>query len=187
MRIVAGKYSGRSLVTPSGDAIRPTTDRTRESLFNILASRQNNFWHNRRVLDLFSGTGALGIEALSRGAEAAVFVEHSVEGRALIHKNIEAIGLQGVARILRRDATRLGPIGTMKPFDSVFADPPYNRGLAEKALISALEGGWLLPNTTLIIEESCEASLNLPEIFFLDDVRHYGGTIIRIYTLKDDQ
>ncbi|MHC5307980.1 16S rRNA (guanine(966)-N(2))-methyltransferase RsmD [Bartonella sp. LJL80] len=184
MRIVAGKFSGRSLAHPAGQSIRPTTDRTRESLFNILANRAENFWGERRVLDLFAGTGALGIEALSRGARAAVFVEQSIEGRGLIHQNIETLGLQGVARILRRDATKLGHVGTIAPFDVVFADPPYQRGLGEQAFIAAVEGGWAAANATFVLEESREATINLPDFFQQDDERLYSGTIIRIYTLQ---
>lgn len=183
VRIVGGKFSRRSLVTPDGQNIRPTTDRTRESLFNILAASQEQFWHEKRVLDLFAGTGALGLEALSRGAKAATFVEMSVEGRGLLHQNIENFELQGIARILRRDATQLGVVGTMQPFDVVFADPPYNKGLGEKAFIAAFEGGWLKPDATLILEENKEVNINLPEMFHLVDERHYGGTIIRIYKL----
>lgn len=184
MRIVGGKFSGRSLATPSGHAIRPTTDRTRESLFNILASREEQFWHEKRVLDLFAGTGAVGIEALSRGAKACTFVEQSVEGRGLIHKNIETFGLQGIARILRRDATRLGQIGTMIPFDVVFADPPYGHGLGEQAFTATVEGGWVNSNAIFILEETSEATIRLPDMFKLDDQRHYGSTIIYFYTLQ---
>ena len=184
VRVVGGKFSGRHLATPTGQAIRPTTDRTRESLFNILGSRQVNFWNGKRVLDLFSGTGALGIEALSRGAETCTFVEQSVEGRGLIHENIEAFGLQGVTRLLRRDATRLGQIGTMQPFDVVFADPPYGHGLGEKAFSAAIEGQWVRNNALFMLEETKEATIRLPDIFKLDDERHYGGTIIYIYMLQ---
>ena len=184
VRVVGGKFSGRHLATPAGQEIRPTTDRTRESLFNILGSRQVNFWNGKRVLDLFSGTGALGIEALSRGAKTCTFVEQSVEGRGLIHKNIETFGLQGVTRLLRRDATRLGQIGTMQPFDVVFADPPYGHGLGEQAFSAAVEGHWVKNNALFVLEETKEATIRLPENFKLDDERHYGGTIIYIYMLQ---
>lgn len=184
MRIVGGKFSGRNLATPAGQSIRPTTDRTRESLFNILGARQENFWQGRRVLDLFSGTGALGIEALSRGAQSCTFVEQSVEGRGLIHKNIETLGLQGVTRLLRRDATRLGQIGTIQPFDIVFADPPYGHSLGEQAFSAAVEGHWVKNNALFILEETQETTIRLPEIFRLDDKRHYGGTIIYFYLLQ---
>lgn len=184
MRIVGGKFSGRTLATPSNEAIRPTTDRIRENLFNILTSRTPDFFKNLRVLDLFAGTGALGLEALSRGANASVHVENSIEGRALIQRNIEALGLQGVARILRRDATQLGVIGTMRPFNLVFADPPYHKGLGELAFIAALEGGWLVEDAILVLEEAKDVSTNLPAKFVLEDQRHYGGTTVQIYRLN---
>lgn len=183
MRIVGGSLSGRNLVTPASQTIRPTTDRTRESLFNILSSRLQGDFSGIRVLDLFAGTGALGFEALSRGAHAAVFVEESVEGRGLIRENIEAFSLHGPARILRRDATKLGAIGTMQPFHLVFADPPYGRGLGEKAFIAALEGGWFHNEAILVLEEAKEALVSLGNAFRLEDERQYGSTIIRIYTL----
>ncbi len=184
VRVIGGKFSGRILAKPLGLSIRPTTDRTRESLFNILTSREENFWVNRRVLDLFAGTGALGIEALSRGAKTAVFVENTIEGRSLIQKNIETLGLQGVGRILRRDATKLGNIGTMLPFDVIFADPPYGFSLGEKAFIQALKGGWAKTETLFILEEAKEAIINLPDPFYLDDERFYSDTVIRIYRLQ---
>ncbi|MCZ2328103.1 16S rRNA (guanine(966)-N(2))-methyltransferase RsmD [Bartonella sp. F02] len=184
MRIVGGKFAGRILSEPIGKAIRPTSDRTRESLFNILSHREENFWTDKRILDLFAGTGALGIEALSRGAKAAVFVENSIEGRSLIQKNIESFGLQGVGRILRRDATKLGTIGTMLPFDVIYADPPYGHCLGEQAFVEAVKGGWAKTTSLFILEEKKEAVIDLPDIFYLDDKRFYGDTVIRIYTLQ---
>ncbi|OPB29049.1 16S rRNA (guanine(966)-N(2))-methyltransferase RsmD [Bartonella sp. WD12.1] len=184
MRVISGKFAGRILSSPLGQSIRPTSDRTRESLFNILVSREEQFWANKRVLDLFAGTGALGIEALSRGAKAAVFVENSVEGRGLIQKNIESFGLQAIGRILRRDATKLGNIGTMLPFDVIFADPPYGYCLGEKAFIEVLKGGWAKDGALFVLEEMKEAVINLPDILHLDDERFYGETAIRIYKLQ---
>ena len=181
MRVVAGRLSGRSLATPKGQNIRPTTDRTRESLFNILSHSFSYDFEGKRVLDLFAGTGALGFEALSRGAKAAVFVEQSVEGRALIQQNIEEFSLTGSARILRRDATKLGAIGTMQPFHLIFADPPYGHGLGEQAFVSAMEGGWFHNDAIIVLEETKEAVINLPANFQLADERSYGNTIIRIY------
>ncbi|GAA5098337.1 16S rRNA (guanine(966)-N(2))-methyltransferase RsmD [Bartonella acomydis] len=184
MRIVGGKFAGRVLFAPVGQTIRPTSDRTRESLFNILASREEQFWTNKRVLDLFAGTGAVGIEALSRGAKAAVFVENSVEGRGLIQKNIEAFDLQSRGRILRRDATKLGNIGTMLPFDVICADPPYGHCLGERAFVEALQGGWAKVDTLFVLEEKKGAMIHLPEIFCLDDERFYGETAILLYKLR---
>ena len=128
MRIVGGTFRGRALAAPKSNDIRPTTDRTREALFNILAHAHGDVLDGARVLDLFSGTGALGLEALSRGASSALFVEPSAEGRGLLRTNIEALGVQGRARIFRRDATDIGPVGTMEPFTLLFADPPYGKG-----------------------------------------------------------
>lgn len=186
MRIVGGKFRGRPLVTPATNAIRPTTDRTRESLFNILAHAFPDKVEGGRVLDLFAGTGALGLEALSRGARYATFVEESAEGRGILRQNIEALGLQGHTKILRRDACRLGEIGTMEPFDLVFADPPYGRRMGDKAFLSALEGGWLNPDALLVLEETAEAALSLDERFVVHEERNYGGTIIRLIRVRQE-
>lgn len=137
MRIVGGEFRGRTLAAPKSDDIRPTTDRARESLFNILSHAYPEALDGTRVLDLFAGTGAIGLEALSRGCRQVLFVEQGVEGRGLLRINIEALGLQGRAKIFRRDATDLGPVGTMEPFHLVFADPPYGKGLGERALSAA--------------------------------------------------
>ena len=153
MRVVGGRLRGRPLAAPRSNAIRPTSDRLRESLFNILAHSYALPQADTRVLDLFAGTGALGIEALSRGAAQALFVETGVEGRGIIRTNMETFGLNGVAKILRRDATLLGNAGTIAPFDLVFLDPPYGKGLGEKALASAAAGGWLKPGALCVLEE----------------------------------
>ncbi len=137
MSFAAGRWPRR---VPN--AIRPTTDRTREALFNVLAHRYAGKLAGGRVLDLFAGTGALGLEALSRGASYGVFIEESAEGRGLIRGNVEAFGLTGRTKIFRRDATNLGEAGTMQAFDLVFADPPYGRGLGELAL-QQRQGRWL--------------------------------------------
>ena len=143
MRVVGGRFRSRPLAGPKSDAVRPTADRLREALFNILAHAYGDPVTGARVLDLFAGTGALGIEAISRGAAYALFVDDGVEARALLRDNVEALGLGGVTRIFRRDATKLGPAHPLEPFTLVFLDPPYGKGLAEKALMSAREGGWL--------------------------------------------
>ena len=156
MRIVGGTLKGRTLKGPSSNATRPTSDRLRESLFNVLAHAYGDPCDGARVLDLFSGTGALGIEALSRGARFCLFVEEAAEARALIRDNVEALGLTGVTRIFRRDATRLGALAQMgsgAPFDLLFLDPPYKKGLAEKALTSARGGLWLAPDALMVVEE----------------------------------
>ncbi|RUZ82129.1 16S rRNA (guanine(966)-N(2))-methyltransferase RsmD, partial [Mesorhizobium sp. M7A.F.Ca.US.006.01.2.1] len=151
MRIVGGEFRGRPLATPRSSAIRPTTDRTREAVFNVLAHRFAAQLDGARVLDLFAGTGALGLEALSRGASYGVFIEESAEGRGLIRDNVEAFGLTGRTKIFRRDATGLGEAGTLAPFGLVFADPPYGKGLGERALQSAKAGGWLRPGALCVV------------------------------------
>jgi 16S rRNA (guanine966-N2)-methyltransferase len=165
VRIVGGRLRGRPLAGPRSQAIRPTSDRLRETLFNILQHAYGLPQAETRVLDLFAGTGALGLEAISRGAASALFVETSVEGRGIIRSNIEALGLTGVTRILRRDATELGRVGTIPPFDLVLCDPPYGKGLGEKALAAAAAGGWLKPGTLCVLEERANADVHLPEGF----------------------
>ena len=178
MRIVAGKFRGKTLLSPSDDSIRPTSDRARESVFNILASRLGPSFDGLKVLDLFAGTGALGLEALSRGAANIVFVDTGAESRGLIRDHIDAFGAGGVTKLLRRDATALGPAGTMGPFDLIFLDPPYGSGLGEKALASLAAGNWLAPDATIVLEESAERELVLPPGFMLDDRRVYGAAAV---------
>ncbi|HEX2256109.1 MAG TPA: 16S rRNA (guanine(966)-N(2))-methyltransferase RsmD [Afifellaceae bacterium] len=176
MRIVGGEFRGRPLAGPRGMAVRPTSDRLRETLFNILQHAYGLPKPETRVLDLFAGTGALGLEALSRGAASALFVELGVEGRGLIRRNIEALGLGGRTRILRRDATRLGPAGTLAPFDLAFCDPPYRKGLGVEALASAAAGGWLTPGAVCVLEEAAEAEIDLGAGFAVLDRRDAGDT-----------
>ena len=178
MRIIAGRFRGRALQPPADLSIRPTADRVRESIFNILASRLGPSLDGKRVLDLFAGTGAMGLEALSRGAAHVVFVDTGAEARGLIRDHIEAFGAGGIAKLLRRDATALGPAGTLGPFDLVFLDPPYAKGLGEQALVSLRDGGWLATNATIVLEESSEADLALQEGFELDDRREYGAAAL---------
>jgi len=130
MRIVGGRLRGRALAAPKSQAIRPTADRLRESLFNILTHAYGDPITGARVLDLFAGTGALGLEAVSRGAAFALFVDDGAEARALLRQNVETLSLAAIARIFRRDATKLGPAHPVEPFSLVFLDPPYGKGLA---------------------------------------------------------
>jgi len=179
MRIVSGKLRGRSLRSPDHDGLRPTSDRVREAVFNILAHGMPRFTlSGARVLDLFAGTGALGIEALSRGAIYCLFVEQDAAARALIRTNIEALGLTGLTRIFRRDATDLGPAGNIPAFDIAFLDPPYGKGLASRALASLLAGNWLRPDAIAVIEERAGAVLELPSAFTEVGRRTYGDTEI---------
>ena len=183
MRIIAGRFRGKHLVTPADESIRPTADRVRESIFDILASRLGQSFEGLRVLDLFAGTGAMGLEALSRGAAGVVLVDTGVEARGVIRDNIEAMGAGGVAKLLRRDATALGPSGTMGAFDLIFLDPPYLQGLGEKAVVSARDGGWIAPDAMIVLEESRSAVLTLPDGFVLDDRREYGGAAVHFLSL----
>src|SRR6201986_1555911 len=154
MRVVGGRLKGRNLASPASREIRPTADRLRESVFNILIHAYDDPIEGARVLDLFAGTGALGIEAVSRGAAFALFVDNGAEARALLRNNVEALGLGGVTKVFRRDATDLGPARLGEPFSLVFLDPPYGKGLGEKALASLHEGGWLTPGALLVVEEA---------------------------------
>jgi 16S rRNA (guanine966-N2)-methyltransferase len=176
MRIVGGKFGSRPLKGPKSDAIRPTADRLRESLFNILAHGHGDPVIGARVLDLFAGTGALGIEALSRGATYVLFVDDGVEARALLRDNVESLGLGGVTRIFRRDATKLGPAHPVEPFNLCFLDPPYGKGLAEKALVAARDGGWLLPDAFVVVEEAADAKFAAPEGYEELERRSYDDT-----------
>ena len=178
MRIVGGAFRGRPLATPRTNAIRPTTDRAREAVFNVLAHRYPDHLDGARVLDLFAGTGALGLEALSRGAAYGVFIEESAEGRGLIRTNVETLGLSGRTKIFRRDATKLGEAGTLQPFDLVFADPPYGKGLGELALAATRDGGWLKPGALCLVEEAAATPFQPPAGFTLDERRDYGDTTI---------
>lgn len=176
MRVVGGRLKGRPLAGPRSIAIRPTSDRLRESLFNILRHTYDLPRPRTRVLDLFAGTGALGIEALSRGAAQALFVENSVEGRAILRANIESFGLTGITRILRRTASDLGRAGAIQPFDLVFCDPPYAQGLGEKALAGAATGGWLQPAALAIVEERAGIEIALPRGFDRLETREAGDS-----------
>ena len=176
MRIVGGRFKGRGLAAPRTQAVRPTSDRLRETIFNVLAHAYDDPVTSARVLDLFAGTGALGIEAISRGTAYALFVDDGVEARALLRDNIEALGLGGVTRIFRRDATKLGSAHPLEPFSLVFLDPPYGKGLAEKALVSAREGNWLKPDALVIVEEAADAEFKAPEGFAELERRRYDDT-----------
>src|SRR6202140_5534014 len=176
MRVVGGRLKGRNLVSPSSRDIRPTPDRLRESVFNILIHAYDDPIQEARVLDLFAGTGALGIVAISRGAAFALFVDNGAEARALMRNNVEALGLGGVKKVFRRDATHLGPAHPMEPFSLVFLDPPYRLKLAEKALVSLREGGWLTPRGLLVVEEAKAAEFAPPEGFEELERRVYDDT-----------
>jgi 16S rRNA (guanine966-N2)-methyltransferase len=176
MRVVGGRLRSRPIAGPKGEGLRPTADRTREALFNILQHAYGDPVSGARVLDLFAGTGALGIEAISRGAAYALFVDDGVEARALLRNNTEALGLGGTTRIFRRDATKLGPAHPIEPFSLVFLDPPYRKSLAEQALVSAREGRWLKPQALIVAEEATDGAFKAPEGFEELERRAYDDT-----------
>lgn len=179
MRIVAGRFKGRALATPAHDGLRPTSDRVRESVFNILAHGVANFTlEGTRAIDLFAGTGALGIEALSRGAAYCLFVEESAEARALIRRNVEAFGLTGETRIFRRDAADLGPAGSMDRYGLALLDPPYGKGLGERALAALDQGGWLKPGALAVLEERASSTFAIPPRYEEIDSRSWGDTAV---------
>lgn len=177
MRIVGGQFKGRAIAAPPGRDTRPTADRARESLFNVLMHAD---WspgvEGRRVLDLFAGSGALGLEAMSRGAAFALFIETDAGARGAIRDNIEALGLFGNTRIHRRDATDLGvkPAGLGDPFDLVFLDPPYGKTLGERALARLGDGGWITPDALIVLEVGAEEAPMTPAFETLDE-RAYGA------------
>jgi 16S rRNA (guanine966-N2)-methyltransferase len=177
MRIVGGSFKGRALIAPPGHGTRPTSDRARESVFNVLAHAA---WspgvEDRRVLDLFAGSGALGLEAMSRGAAFALFVETDAAARGAIRDNVEAFGLFGVTRIHRRDATDLGvkPAGLGDPFDLVFLDPPYGQGLGQRALTLLQPGGWIAPGALAVFECGADETPTIERFETLDE-RVYGA------------
>jgi 16S rRNA (guanine966-N2)-methyltransferase len=184
VRITGGHLGGRKLATPSDNSVRPTSDKVRQAIFNILRHQDWGFaLDGARAADLFAGTGALGIEAISQGASFCLFVEDAAESRALIQRNVEDLGLTGVTKIFRRDATKLGKMASASggPFDLVFLDPPYRKSLIAPALASLREGGWLAANA-LVIAEMGENETVAVENFEILDERTYGET--RVTFLK---
>lgn len=182
MRIIGGTLRGLKLAeVGAGDQaahLRPTTDRVRESIFNLLVNgTHGNPIPGARVLDLFAGTGALGLEALSRGAARVAFVDDGVPARALLRSNIEKARAMGVTDVWRRDATNLGE-NRAAPYDLIFLDPPYGKGLGEKALAHALAGGWIGPQALVVWEEAAPP----PPVAGLAriDQRRYGDTTITL-------
>ena len=183
MRIVAGRLKGRTLAGPKSNAIRPTSDRLREAIFNVLVHAYGDPIDGVRLLDLFAGTGAMGLEAISRGAAFALLVDDGAEARSLIRANVEALGVGGVTRVFRRDATKLGAAKPIEPFGLVFCDPPYGKGLASAALVAARDGGWLAPDALIVVEEEMGA-FQPPDGFGELERRDYGDTQVTLLRLK---
>jgi len=150
----------------------------REAIFNVLAHAYEDPVEDARVLDLFAGTGAMGLEALSRGARFALLVDDGAQARGIIRENVEGLGLGGSVRLFRRDATRMGDIGPIEPFGLVFCDPPYGRELAPKALAACAAGGWLTPDALVVVEETQGAAVALPDAFDVIERRDYGETSV---------
>ncbi len=179
MRVVGGKLGGRRLASPPGRALRPTSERVREAVFNILEHGVDGFAiEGARVLDLFAGTGAWGLEALSRGARFCLFIDDGAEARGLIRRNADALGLIGQCKIWRRDAARLGPCAPRPPYGLIIADPPYGQDLATRALQSLSEGGWMEPGAVVVVEESDRVEITVPAGLERIDARSYGDTKI---------
>jgi 16S rRNA (guanine966-N2)-methyltransferase len=178
MRVVGGIFRGRSIVAPKGDVARPTADRTREAIFNILAHRDDFSLEGARVIDLFAGSGALGLEALSRGASFCLFVEIDAAARGAIRDNIEALGLFGATRLHRRSAATLGekPAGVGPPFTLAFLDPPYRMDLAPPALQTLARGNWLAAGAFAVVEQARDEKPAVAPEFMEIDRRVYGDT-----------
>ena len=186
MRVTGGTFRGRLLTGPRDMRVRPTSDRTRQAIFNMLLHKDFGIGFalpGARVLDLFAGTGALGIEAISHGATWCLLVDDNADSRALQRENVEALNLTGATRIWRRDATDLGVMSPTAggPFNLVFLDPPYRKGLIPKALKS-LKDGWLAPGALLVAETEAMEPLEAPGYRLVDD-RDYGETRVRFLTL----
>jgi len=190
MRITGGSLGGRSLVAPPDARVRPTSDKVRQAIFNILA--HNDFGtgftlEGARVADLFAGTGAMGIEAISHGAAFCLLIDDAAESRALIRENVEALGLTGATKIWRRDAANLGdmPAGSGGPFDLVILDPPYRKNLLLPAMTSLRIGHWLAPNALIVAEMAQDESFTPPDRFVVLDDRIYGDTRVTSLRAED--
>jgi 16S rRNA (guanine966-N2)-methyltransferase len=187
LRIVSGRFKGRAIVAPPGQATRPTSDRARQALFDTLAHAA---WapdlEGARVIDLFAGSGALGFEALSRGAAFALFVETDEAARGAIRENIDALDLFGATRVHRRDATDLGPrpASAGAPFDLAFLDPPYRQGRGEPAIAELIAGGWLTPEALIVFERAAEEpALDVPGVAVID-ARTWGAAQVMFLRAK---
>jgi len=181
MRIISGQYRGRALAAPPGRITRPTADRVRQALFDVLAHAPfAPDLHEARVIDLFAGSGALGLEAMSRGASYCLFVETDEAARGAIRTNLDTLNLLGAGRVHRRDATDLGPRPATDgaAFDLAFLDPPYGKGLGEKALAGLLAGGWLAKDALCVLERGADEPDPAIEGFEAIDIRRWGPAAV---------
>lgn len=190
MRITGGRFRGRALAAPADASVRPTSDKVRQAIFNILA--HNDFGmrfalEGARVVDLFAGTGAMGLEAVSRGARFCLFIDNSAESRALLRQNVEALTLTGATKIWRRDATTLGAMssGAGGPFDLAFIDPPYRKNFIAPALRSLRDGNWLATDALTVAEYARDESLGDQAGFSQLDARTYGDTVIAFFSFTN--
>jgi 16S rRNA (guanine966-N2)-methyltransferase len=183
MRVTAGRFGGRALAAPDDARVRPTSDKVRQAIFNILAHKDFGIGfalEGARVIDVFAGTGAMGLEALSRGANYCLFIDDKAESRALIRQNVEAFGLTGVTKIWRRDATDLGRNSMNETFDLAFLDPPYRKNLLAPALASLRAGNWLAPHAIVVAETAEDEHVPPTDGLALLDDRVYGDTRVTI-------
>ena len=179
MRITAGKFGGRTLRAPAGTSLRPTSDKVRQAIFNVIEHKDFGFafdLENARCVDLFAGTGAMGLEALSRGTKYCLFIDDDAGSRALIRENVEALGLTGASKIWRRDASALGALDTLSPFDLAFLDPPYRKDLVAPALAGLRGGGWLKQPALVVAEMAEDETPARTDGYAVLDERVYGDT-----------
>lgn len=181
MRIVGGALKGRTIGAPKGRDVRPTSDRARESIFNILTNgKPATDLQGAMVLDVFAGTGALGLEAVSRGAATALFIDNGGPSLALVKDNAVALGLVKQCQTLKLDAARLGPPPRMlkQAADVAFLDPPYEQGLATPALIALSRYNWIKPGATVVVETESSEPFDVPSGYTLIDQRTYGAALV---------
>ena len=189
MRIIGGKHKGRILKAPSGRSIRPTSDRTREGIFNILTHSINwEGFDEITVLDVFSGTGALGLEAISRGVSFGVFIDHSASALKYVKANAESLGEGRNILPLKLDATRLfqPPRTSRAPFNLTFIDPPYGTKLSDQALTALCHNGWITVGGLIVVEINRDDKITLPKNLCLIDERIYGLTQVKFLKLQSD-
>ena len=186
MRITGGKHRGRPLAAPEGPAVRPTSDRARQAVFNILShgrfARAGSPIAGARVLDAFCGTGAMGLEALSRGAAAATFLEQDARALAAAKRNADALGESFCATFLQADATRPPP--APEPCELLFLDPPYGSGLAPVALEALRVAGWVAPDAVVVVEVAAREAFEPPQAFEIVDERRYGAARVVLLTTR---